>query len=163
VQRANSLPCRPLLTVTASAPESRVAAASSAAMAPAQHAPPDAEPEEAGEAGVDKPRLLQAAARDVGHLSFMLSHDKAAAKTEVTLAALEAALAATTSDRELVVTLHRCCLAGATRALHALLAVQHSTLLLPLVCVSHGCFLRSVCLFVRSTLLHMESRASPVP
>jgi hypothetical protein len=89
-------------------------------MAPAQHAPPDAEPEEAGEAGVDKPRLrfakqapVQAAARDVGHLSFMLSHDKAAAKTEVTLAALEAALAATTSDRELVVTLHRCCLAGA--------------------------------------------------
>ena len=95
----------------------------------------------------------------------MLSHDKAAAaaKTEVTLAALEAALAATTSDRELVVTLHRCCLAGATRALHALLAVQHGTLLLPLVCVSHGCFLRSVCLFVRSTLLHIESRASPVP
>ena len=44
----------------------------------------------------------------------MLSHDRGSAKTEVTVALLEAALAASTSEKELVVTLHRCCLAGAS-------------------------------------------------
>ena len=44
----------------------------------------------------------------------MLSHDRGFAKTEVTVALLEAALAVSTSEKELVVTLHRCCLAGAS-------------------------------------------------
>jgi hypothetical protein len=51
---------------------------------------------------------------DGSHLAFMLSHDRGSAKTEVTTSLLEAALASSTaSEKELVATLQRCCLAGA--------------------------------------------------
>ena len=88
-----------------------------AVMAPAQAAPPAGdEAPDSPEAPprVSHPGTAHGGSRgDGSHLAFMLAHDRGAAKTEVTVALLEAALAASTSEKELVLTLQRCCLAGA--------------------------------------------------